>query len=247
VFIALDYLFHILISFTMFSTLIASVAPVCTSTNALHIVTGDKPENSNVEQFTQKKIRAYVDGRGKSRLIKNCSSIEGVHEYVKKWVSEHYARGDVSIGIEEAAVLIDLKDYRHGDSCAIRVMPEGVRADDRFESLYDELEGILPLSYGNKIGEVNFNYSTPSIPWNEIKTLSKVDCSNKNNFGCCALIEKTDGTKTYCTEPMRSIGTFCDRHGCEGWRTSKERHYCYKLVVIGKTRCLGCENEAYRK
>jgi hypothetical protein len=231
----------------------SSVAPVCTSTNALAIVAGEKPMNSEFVEPAQTKIRAFVVTKRGLKEVQNCTSADDVHEGVKNWVTDHYARGDLIIEFddEDPAVVIELRDDRHGDSRTIRVVM--ANEGENWQKLVDELEAILPCSYGNEIGKTTFDYPTPPIPWDQIKSLSKVNIYEKNEWttgeeyaglNCClAIIEKTDGTKMRCRAPMRSIGTFCEHHGCEGTNEGIWNYCCHEAVALGKTRCSNCDKE----
>ena len=233
----------------------SSHTPISTSSNALVLVAGDVPRKprslpgSSAAEFLaclEARVRAaqapaqeppvaFQAYLGK-KPIKNCSTIEALHAYVKQWAIDHYARGNLVVEVTKTGLAVDLDDLRHMSGDQIRL--DGIKGQS-LTTLAKQLREVLPCSYGNIPGETTFLYHTASIPWSEVKSV-QVDpnaLSDNAHWGCCeALIEKLDGNKVRCSEP-KHLTRFCERHGCKGVRDAHRTHYCQQMVALGSAHC----------
>ena len=82
-------------------------------------------------------------------------TINSLHEYVKKWVIDRYARGYTTVSIKNnKEILVELEDLRHGDS-----MKLVLKTSDPVKDLVKSIQQTLPRVYGKTPGVTgDFDY-----------------------------------------------------------------------------------------
>lgn len=87
-------------------------------------------------------------------------SISQLHDYVKKWVKERYARGYTTVSAKNSnEILVELEDLRHGDHKKMVLKASGPVGD-----LVKRIQQALPRAYGRTPGLTDdFDYTHPII------------------------------------------------------------------------------------